>query len=134
MMLRSSLNLCEVPFSTYGSALTIQKIVSEAWAIPEEANGFAFYVQESKGGSFEPGYYIRALYEDDRYRLLYRLSFDGSMDGMSDVYDVQRLSLSKEEQTIDVCMPEEDSIPGMRRRVNSWPTLTPPMNLLMEMP
>ena len=109
MPMNPSLN--DMSFSSFGSALTIHKIVSgESDLVPCGANGAGFYEQKKSDGTFDPGYYIRALYEDDRYRLLYRLSFDGIPADMENEMTPEMLTLSKANESMRICFSAADTI------------------------
>lgn len=83
----------EIPFSKNGSALTIQK-----------------RKQVCHDGEIDCGYYLRALYEDDRDRLLFRLSFDGSMSEIEETRKPHKLTLRKGTQSIAICFSATDTI------------------------
>lgn len=89
------LNLKQIPFSTYGSALTITKLENQSFGFDREK-------------PVDDGYYMRAMYEDDRYRMLFRLSFDGDFAGMWEEYEPQLLTLHKGENEMKICVPEDN--------------------------
>lgn len=92
-----SFNLECMPFSTYGSALAITRI---------NQRYFGFDLDNRRSD----GYYMHALYEDDRYRLLFQLSFDGEAEGMSDLYEPQLLTLRKGNDVMRICAPSENTL------------------------